>query len=64
MQVSSINDGNERIPYSTHKNYDVAIVYGLNGKAKPKAIADLKSDDIGCLVVVKAIVVRASEIKP
>lgn len=57
-------DEHEKIPYSAHKNYDVAIVYGPNGKIKPKAISDLSSDEIGCLVVVKAIVVRASEIKP
>ena len=64
MQASSLQENNERIPFSVHKNYDVAIVYGTNGKVKPKAISDLKAEDIGCLVVVKAIVVRASEIKP
>lgn len=52
------------IPMSAHKNFDVALVYGSNSKVKPKAIADLTADDIGSLVVVKAIVVRASEVKP
>jgi len=55
---------NEAIPISAHKNYDVAIIYGPNSKSKPKAISQLTSEDIGTLVVVKAIVVRASEIKP
>ena len=67
MQSSSLIDSNEKIPFSAHKNFDVAIVYGVNGvngKVKPRAISDLKSEDIGCLIVLKAIVVRASEIKP
>lgn len=45
---------------ASHKNYDVAIVYGNNAKVKPKAVSDLTADDIGSLVIVKAIVVRAS----
>ena len=32
---------NELIPIASHKNYDIAIVYGSNAKIKPKAIADL-----------------------
>jgi len=64
MQSPLLTDDNEKIPLSAHKNYDVAIIYGATGKVKPKAISDLKSEDIGCLIVVKAIVVRASEIKP
>lgn len=53
-------EDNERIPISAHKNYDVSIVYGSNSKVKAKAISDLNADEIGSLVVVKAIVVRAS----
>lgn len=42
----------------------MSIIYGSNAKIKPKAVADLTADDIGSLVIVKAIVVRASEVKP
>lgn len=42
----------------------MAIVYGSGGKTKTKAISDLTAEEIGSLVQVKAIVVRASEIKP
>lgn len=59
-QNASMFEDNERIPISAHKNYDVSIVYGSNSKVKAKAISDLNADEIGSLVVVKAIVVRAS----
>ena len=49
---------------SSHKNFDVAIVYGPGSKVQAKAVGDLKADDIGSLVVVKAIVIRAGEVKP
>lgn len=42
----------------------MSVVYGSNAKIKPKAVSDLSADDIGALVIVKAIVVRASEVKP
>ena len=45
---------------ASHKNFDVALIYGKDSKVKPSAVADLTADDIGSLVVVKAIVVRAS----
>ena len=47
-----------------NKIYDVAIVYGPNSKVKPKAVSDLSANEIGSLVMVKAIVLRTSEIKP
>ena len=59
-QNASMFEDNERIPISAHKNYDVSIVYGSNSKVKAKAISDLNAEEIGSLVVVKAIVVRAS----
>ena len=49
---------------AAHKNFDVAIVYGPNSKTKPKAISQLAAEEIGSLVIVKAIVVRVSEVKP
>ena len=55
---------NELIPMASHKNFDVALVYGNNAKVKLNSITDLTADDIGSLVIVKAIVVRASEVKP
>ena len=64
MQNPNMLDENELIPIASHKNYDVSIVYGNNAKVKPKAIAELSGDDIGALVIVKAIVVRAGEVKP
>ena len=42
----------------------MALVFGKDAKVKPSAVADLSADDIGSLVVVKAIVVRAIEVKP
>jgi hypothetical protein len=60
QQNSALLDDSEAIPTSTHKNYDVAIVYGPNSKVKAKAISDLTADQIGSLVIVKCIVVRAS----
>ena len=57
-------DENESIPISSHRNFDIAIVYGPNSKLRPRAISDLNADEIGSLVMVKCIVVRTSEIKP
>lgn len=64
IQTSTMLDENELIPVASHRTFDVAIVYGPNAKIKPVAISDLKADNIGSLVIVKAIVVRASEVKP
>jgi DNA replicative helicase MCM subunit Mcm2 (Cdc46/Mcm family) len=49
---------------STHKSFDVALVHGPGSKTKPAAVGDLTADQIGSLVVVKAIVTRASEVRP
>lgn len=57
-------EANELIPMASHKNFDVALVYGNNAKVKLNSITDLTADEIGSLVIVKAIVVRASEVKP
>ena len=51
---------NELIPMASHKNFDVALVYGDNAKVKLNSITDLSAENIGSLVIVKAIVVRAS----
>lgn len=48
------------IPMACHKNFNVALVNGSNAKIKASAVSDLTSDNIGALVVVKAIVVRTS----
>lgn len=62
MDIQNSNALSERelIPISTHKNYDVAIIYGPNSKTKVNAISDLGAESIGSLVIVKAIVVRVS----
>lgn len=52
------------IPSAAHKNYDVVIIFGPNSKVRSKAISDLKAEEIGSLVIIKAIVVKASEVKP
>lgn len=41
--AGSLGDS-EAIPLSTHKNFDIAIVYGPNSKVKTKAISDLSAD--------------------
>ena len=43
---------------------EVSIVFGPQGKSQKRTITQLTSDDIGSLVVVKAIVVRSSVVKP
>jgi DNA replication licensing factor MCM7 len=49
---------------ASHKTFDVALVYGNNAKVKLNSITELTAEEIGSLVIVKAIVVRASEVKP
>lgn len=43
---------------------DVAIIYGPGTKNMSKTISDMKAEDIGSLVVCKAIVVRTGPVKP
>jgi DNA replication licensing factor MCM7 len=42
----------------------VYIVFGPQSKASIRTISELKSEDIGSLVIVKAIVVRSNAVKP
>jgi hypothetical protein len=44
MLNPALLEDTEVIPPSVHKNYDVAIVYGPNSKAKSKSISELKSE--------------------
>lgn len=55
---------NEELPPMMHKEFKVNIVFGPDYKIKPMAISSLRSDLIGHLVVIKAIVVRTSEVRP
>jgi DNA replication licensing factor MCM7 len=57
-------EGNEMLPTETHKNYDVSLVNGSSAKNQIRSIHDLSAIDMGCLVTVKAIVLRATEVKP
>ena len=43
---------------------DVSIIYGDDAKSSTYSITELDSSLIGSLVTVKAIVLRASEVKP
>lgn len=43
---------------------DVSIIYGPGSKNNIRTISQLSAEDIGSLVVVKAIVVRSSAVKP
>lgn len=43
---------------------DVAIIYGPGSKLNIETISDFNSDKIGSMVACKAIVVRATEVKP
>ena len=54
------------MPLEAIKKFFVAIVYGSDSKEidHTLSIRELKSDLIGSLVVCKAIVVRASDVKP
>lgn len=60
QQNAALLDEAETIPPAAHKSFDVAIVYGPNSKTHPRSITDLTADDIGGLVMIKCIVVRAS----
>ena len=42
----------------------MSIVYGKNPKGKVKSISELKAENIGELIVTRAIVVRMSDVKP
>jgi len=44
--------------------YDISIINGANAKNPIRAIHELSSKDIGSLVTLKAIVLRATEVKP
>lgn len=44
QQNTAVLDESEAIPLSAHKNFDIAIVYGPNSKAKIKAISDLNAN--------------------
>ena len=43
---------------------DVSIIYGPGSKNKVRTISQLCGEDIGSLVILKAIVVRAGVVKP
>ncbi|CAM6001738.1 unnamed protein product [Sphagnum balticum] len=58
MQNPVLLGESEAIPVSSHKNYEVSLVYGAETKAKAQAISDLRAEDIGALVMVKAIVIN------
>lgn len=47
-----------------HQNFSVSIVYGPKSKVPIKTISEIKADNIGELIMTRAIVVRASEVKP
>lgn len=57
-------ESNEMIPPKMHRKFTVNIVYGPNSKVKLRSIGELFSIDIGALIMIKAIVVRVSEVKP
>lgn len=52
------------LPTQTHKTYDVSLVNGNSAKNKIRSIHELSAHDMGCLVTIKAIVLRATEVKP
>lgn len=43
---------------------DVVIIYGPHAKYSIRTITDLKAEDMGSLVILKGIVVRANTVKP
>ncbi len=47
-----------------YKISDVVIVYGPQAKSSIRTITDLKAEDMGSLVILKGIVVRANTVKP
>lgn len=55
---------NELLPFEAHRDYDVSIVSGPLRKNKVKSIHELAGTDIGALVALKAIVLRATDVKP
>lgn len=55
---------NERLPIEVLKKFTVSIVYGTKSAYETLSIRNLKSEKMGSLVAVKAIVVRASDVKP
>lgn len=63
-QGNEVFKDNELLPTETHKNYDVSLVNGNSAKNQIRAIHDLSASDMGCLVTIKAIVLRATEVKP
>jgi hypothetical protein len=50
---------NEKVPYKMHQSFDVSIVYGVNAKVQVKTIDEIAAENIGQLIVTKAIIVRA-----
>lgn len=55
---------NERLPIEALKKFTVSIVYGPRSSYESLPIRQLKSERIGSLLAVRAIVVRASDVKP
>ena len=58
------NNPQNQLPPQLKRNFEVFITAGSNYKKKVTQLRELKSDKIGTLVMVKAIVVRTSEVKP
>lgn len=52
------------LPPELERNYQVFIVNGPNAKKSIVKMREIKSNQIGSLVMVKGIVTRVSDVKP
>lgn len=59
-----ITSEKEKLPIEILKNFTLAIVYGPRATYDILSIRELKASKIGSLIATKAIVVRASDVKP
>jgi DNA replication licensing factor MCM7 len=58
------NAGKTSLPPELLRRYEVVIVPGPGSKSKVTPLRELKANDIGSVVSVKAIVVRNTDVKP
>lgn len=61
---STLRAANETVPEKMKRRYDLFITYKDRKPNLIRAIHEIGADMIGCLTVVKGIVIRADEVKP
>lgn len=64
MGMTMQHDPKQSLAPELERQFQVFIVHGENAKKNIQKMRDIKSNQIGSLVLIKGIVTRASDVKP